>query len=371
MTRLFAASIVALLTLAVAPLPSAQAAEPPQQLILGTGTNLAHWLSQTRRQGAERRNFITEQDIADIAELGFDHVRIPIDEMQMWDEQGKRDEDAFATLHDGIRWSLDHGLKVLIDLHILRSHHFNAEEKPLWTDPAEQVRFIDLWRDLSAALRDYPVDRVAYELMNEPVADDPDDWNRLVARAFAAVRELEPERSIVIGSNMWQGAETFDDLEVPNDPRIILSYHFYEPFALTHYQAGWTDLKDYAGPVRYPGVIVTQDEYEAMSAEQQAPVERFAGREFNREVLVEMMEKPLRKARELGLPLYCGEFGVFENAPAADRLRWYRDILAIFEEQGVSWANWNWKSDQFGLVGLDGEPIPAVRDVFAEALGSE
>ncbi|MEJ2385735.1 MAG: cellulase family glycosylhydrolase [Xanthomonadales bacterium] len=351
MNRLVVLGLSALLALASAPF--AIGAEPPQQLVLGTGTNLAHWLSQTRREGAERRNFITEDDIVRIAELGFDHVRIPIDEMQMWDEQGVRDADAFETLHDGIRWSLDHGLKVLVDLHILRSHHFNAEDKPLWTDPAEQERFIDLWRDLSAALRDYPVDRVAYELMNEPVADDPDDWNRLVARAFAAVRALEPERSIVIGS------------------RIILSYHFYEPFALTHYQAGWTDLKDYTGPVRYPGVIVTRAEFDAMPKDQQAPVERFAGREFNRDVLVAMMEKPLRKARELGLPLYCGEFGVFNKAPAPDRERWYRDMLSIFAEHGVSWANWNYKSDQFGLIGLDGEPIPAVRDVIVEALRSE
>jgi len=363
--------VLAIALLALAGARPAPAAEEPSQLILGSGTNLAHWLSQTRRQGAERRGFITEQDIADIAALGFDHVRIPIDEMQMWDAQGKRDEDAFATLHDGIHWSLAHGLKVLVDLHILRSHHFNAKEKPLWTDPAEQERFIDLWRDLSAALHDYPVDRVAYELMNEPVADDPDDWNRLVAKAFAVVRALEPERSIVIGSNMWQGAETFDELVVPDDPRIILSYHFYEPFALTHYQAGWTDLKDYTGPVRYPGVVVTRAEFDAMPKDQQAPVERFAGREFNRDVLVAMMEQPLRKAKELGLPLYCGEFGVFEKAPAPDRERWYRDMLSIFAEHGISWANWNYKSDQFGLIGLDGEPIPAVRDVIAEALRSE
>lgn len=97
-------------------------------LILGKGTNLAHWLSQTRRTGEERRDFITEKDIAYIAELGFDHVRLPLDEHQMWDEEGNRDEVAFAILHDAIRWSLEHDLLILIDLHILRSHHFNVAE---------------------------------------------------------------------------------------------------------------------------------------------------------------------------------------------------------------------------------------------------
>ena len=117
----------------------------------------------------------------------FADVGPPIDEEQMWDEQGKRHEDAFEILHDAIRWSLAHDLKVVVDLHILRSHHFNAEDKPLWTDPAEQERFIDLWRDLSDGLHSYPLDRVVYELMNEPVADDPDDWNRLVPGRIASL----------------------------------------------------------------------------------------------------------------------------------------------------------------------------------------
>ena len=173
--------------------PLAGAAEHEQTpMVLGEGTNLAHWLSQTRRTGEARRQFIVEEDIAYIAELGFDHVRLPIDEQQMWTEDGERDADAFAALHDAVRWSLKYDLKILIDLHILRSHHFNAAEKPLWTEAAAQEKFIDLWRDLSSDLRDYPVDSVAYELMNEPVADDPDDWNRLLAKALADILEIGP-----------------------------------------------------------------------------------------------------------------------------------------------------------------------------------
>ena len=357
---LYSAVILFFLGLAT---PVLAADEAQGQVILGKGTNLAHWLSQTRRSGEERRNFITEKDIAYIAELGFDHVRMPIDEMQMWDEQGNRDEDAFEILHNAIRWSLANDLKVVIDLHILRSHHFNAEDKPLWTDPAEQEQFIDLWRDLSKALNGYPNDKVVYELMNEPVADDPEDWNRLVAKALAAIRELEPERTVMIGSNRWQGAETFDELAVPDDKHIILSYHFYEPFIFTHYKTSWNFMKDYNGEVRYPGISLSEEEFQALP-ESLGELERFAGKSFDKQVLLELMEKPLRRAKELGLPLYCGEYGVFNSVPDADRLHWYRDMLEIFEENGVSHANWNYKSDQFGFVGLDGEPIEVIMEAM-------
>ena len=339
-------------------------------MILGKGTNLAHWLSQTERIGDERRLFITEQDIAQISELGFDHVRLPIDEKQMWDEQGNRDEATFQIMHNAIDWSLKNDLLVLIDLHILRSHHFNATEKPLWTEPEAQEQFIALWKDLSAVLNEYPVDKVAYELMNEPVADDADDWNRLLAKAFEAVRTLEPNRTVVIGSNRWQAVDTFDELVVPDDDNIILSFHFYEPFLLSHYNTPWTALKGYTGPVHYPGVIVTQTEFDAMPEDQQAYVKDWVGREFNRQILEDMMEKPLQRAKELDLPLYCGEYGVFSAAPMPDRLRWYRDMLAILEKHNISSANWNYKSDEFGLIGLDDEPIEAIKDVLTTSIST-
>jgi len=303
------------------------------------GTNVGHWLSQSKSRGEERAAFITEKDIRFIDSLGFDHIRLPIDEEQMWDETGKRNEDAFALMKNCLEWCRDAGLRVIVDLHILRSHHFNAEVKPLWSVPAEQDKFIALWKDLSAFLRDWPIGMVAYEPMNEPVADDPEQWNTLLARVVDSLRQREPRRIIVIGSNMWQSATTFDKLKIPeNDTNIILSYHFYEPFYLTHYKAAWTQLKDFNGEVNYPGQIVLNS-----TVPDQQKV-------YNRDTLVKMMQKPLHLADSLNLPLYCGEFGVYLNYFPAAKLAWYRDMVSIFEEYDIAYANWNYKSGAFGIV---------------------
>ncbi len=331
-------------------------AEAYPKFTLGKGTNLAHWLSQSQRRGIDRGEFIQEKDIEFISGMGFQHVRLPIDEEQMWDEKGNRHEDAFRLLFNCIDWSIKNNLRVVIDLHILRSHHFNAKEKPLWTDPKEQDRFCNLWLDLSAALKHYPDSMVAYELMNEAVADDPEDWNRLIARCFSDLRKVEPGRFIVIGSNRWQSADTFDALKVPDDQRIILSFHFYEPFILTHYHASWTGLRDYSGPVHYPGIALSEEEFIAVPESQKNEVRRFMNRPFDKEIMTKMMAKPIAKAKELGLQLYCGEYGVLTGAPEKDRLRWYRDLISIFEELNIASANWNYKSDQFGLINNDGSP---------------
>jgi hypothetical protein len=78
--------------------PSAEAETFPGPLAAGTpngfavrrGTNVSHWLSQSRRRGEERRRFFTREDVAVVAKLGFDHLRIPVDEEQLFDEADAR-----------------------------------------------------------------------------------------------------------------------------------------------------------------------------------------------------------------------------------------------------------------------------------------
>lgn len=309
------------------------------------GTNIAHWLSQSSRRGEARADFFTRKDVAFIDSVGFDHIRMPLDEEQLWDENGSRHDSAFALLNNFMEWCMDYHLRVIIDMHILRSHYFDAAVKPLFTDPKAQDKFIALWKDLSKDLHQWPTGMMAYELMNEPVADDPEIWNKIVARAVDSIRSWEPNRVIVIGSNRWQSAQTFDQLKVPpGDKNIILSYHFYEPFFVTHYHASWTSLKDFQGTVNYPGQVVTDGT---------TPDEQ---RVYNRDTLIKMMRKPMRVADSLHLPLYCGEFGVIENTPRKVRLAWYRDMVSIFDQYHIAYANWNYKDGSFGIVDKDMKP---------------
>jgi endoglucanase len=186
---------------------------------------------------------------------------------------------------------------------------------------------------------EWPNTMLAYEFMNEPVADNPEQWNDLLARVADSIRSWEPERVMVIGSNLWQSVNTFDQLKVPsNDPNIILSFHFYEPFHLTHIGASWTRLRDFKGEVNYPGQIVVN----GVTDEEK--------RIYNIDTLEIMMRKPFHLADSLNLSLYCGEFGVIEKAPLEPKLAWYRDMVAIFEKNDVGYANWNYKAGSFGIV---------------------
>jgi len=320
---------------------------------LGKGVNVSHWLSQSDKRGEERLNYITQADFDTIAALGFDFVRIPVDEEQLWDSSGKKEAEAFRLLHSSIQWAIHAELGVIVDLHILRSHNFIAESNPLWTDPAEQEKLANLWRQLSAELNQYPNNRVAYEILNEAVADDPEDWNKLLNKVFAAIRVLEPERKIVIGSNRWQLPETFPALRLPeNDRNIILSFHTYLPILITHYRAPWVDFAEYDGPVNYPGRPIAPEHLDGLS-EKAMSVMGWANNYFTKDSLEKSIEPAIKVAKEMNLPLFCGEFGVYPKYISKDiRLRWYKDMCDIFNRNSIAYCHWCYKGD-FPIVDAD------------------
>src|SRR5690606_38103488 len=150
----------------------------------------------------------------------------------------------------------------IIDLHILRSHHFNvASSVKLFTDPAEEKRFAGFWEELSDHLKGHPEDRVAYELMNEPVAKDPEDWNRVARTAYNTLRAREKTRIIVLGSNRWNAVDQLPALWIPEDRNTIITFHYYLPMLVTHCRANWTDVGKYTGPVNYPGKPVSDVDF--------------------------------------------------------------------------------------------------------------
>ena len=320
------------------------------------GTNISHWLSQSEQRGEARRLHIQEDDFARLEELGFDFVRIPIDEVQFWDEQGNKLPEAWDLLNNALDWSKEHNLRAIVDLHIIRAHYFNAVNEDdkaantLFTSEESQEGLINLWRQLSEFLKDRSNDWVAYEFMNEPVAPEHEQWNQLVAKVHKALRELEPQRTLVVGSNMWQGHETMKYLKVPEgDKNIILSFHYYNPMLLTHYGAWWSPLcAAYKGKVNYPGVLVSKEDYDAAPAAIKEQLKPYTEEVWNIDKIREQFKDAIEAAKKYDLQLFCGEWGVYEPVDRELAYNWYRDVLTVFDEFNIAWTTWCYDAD-FGF----------------------
>ena len=335
--------------------------------LLENGVNVSHWLSQSPLRGEERRNLITKKDFDSIAAMGFDHVRIPIDEEQMYDENMNRNEEAFTLLNNAIKWSIENQLRVIVDLHIVRSHHFNDENatpNTLFQDKEAQEKVYSIWADLQKDLRKYPTDSVAYEFLNEPKAPSCNQWNEMVGEFINRIRKEEPNRYLVIGSNWWNSPGTIDSLSIPeNEKNVILSFHFYTPALITHYRAPWNDETNfYTGKVDYPGQIIKDTTcFEKYTEEQRMKLRR---QNFNVEIdsLYPFLAKLTQFTDSLGVQLNCGEFGAYPYyIDKETRLRWYNDVVGAFNRYNISSTHWCYKGD-FPVVNEDGSAneLPAI-----------
>ena len=327
------------------------AQKPAEKFEICKGVNIAHWLSQSFTRGEARAAYFTEADVKRIADWGFDHVRIPIDEAQMFDRDGNKDEEAFALLHQALDLCGKYGLRAIGDLHILRSHNFITTSNPLFTEEAAQEAFYECWRKLSGELKDYSTAWVAYELMNEPVANDPEDWNKIATRCYQVIRELEKDRVIVIGSNRWQSFDTAAQLALPEgDPNIILSFHYYSPMLLTHYQASWTEYRKYSGPVHYPGPCVTEEEMAGLPEAEQAAFGRWTKQSYDKARFKAEFSKVVEVAARYGIPVYCGEYGCLSPEVNDEaRYAWLTQTNEVFDELGIARAVWCYREGKGGF----------------------
>ncbi len=315
------------------------------------GTNLSHWLSQSRVTGEERRKHIQEDDFARLEQLGFDFVRIPIDEVQFWDEDGNKLPEAWELLTNAINLAEKHHLRVVVDLHIIRSHRFldNDNSNTLFTSEKSQQDLINLWYQLSDVLKGYSNDSVAYEFMNEPVAPEHEQWNMVVEKVHKALRQVEPQRTLVVGSNRWQDFETVKYLRLPEaDKNLIISFHYYHPMVITHRYARWTPVGQFKGKINYPGVLITQEDYDAAPEAIKEELKPFLTTVWNKDKIRADFKDAIAAAQKYGLQLFCGEWGVYEPVERDLAYKWYKDMIDVFDEFDIAWTTWCYDGD-FGF----------------------
>jgi aryl-phospho-beta-D-glucosidase BglC (GH1 family) len=298
-------------------------------------------------------SFMGEADLAFLAGLGANSVRLPFNYRHLEDDErpGELRPDAFRLLDQAIAWAKKHGLWVILDLHAAPGsqnegwHSDNAVGTALlWLHPHFRDRVRDLWVRIAERYRDEPA-VAGYNLINEPNAPTLDHLNRAYREWTAAIRAVDRRHVVFLEGNAY--SVVFDGLDEPFDGNTVYSSHNY---SLASFRA-----RRYPGPVG--GVHYDRARHEADLLRQ------------NRWLL------------EREVPAWVGEFGPIFDGPvdaptAADeaRLRVLADQLDVFNQHGHHWCYWTYKD--MGAMGLavpapDAEYVRRVRPFQEkkEALG--
>lgn len=320
------------------------------------GVNLGGWISQfSHFSKAHFDTFITEQDMKQIADWGTDHVRVPLDYEVIMEDDGIFKEEGFTYIDNCISWCKKYGLHMILDLHKTLGYMFDlgavANPDLFFEDVKLQDDFITIWRTLAWRYGKY-ADMLAFELLNEIVNPAYTQvWNEIAARAIKEIRTIAPDTYIIVGGVNYNSVAAVPLLDAPADDKIVYTFHCYEPFIFTHQRAGWVaDMPD-DFEMHYPASV---EEYrtKGQSIGQAAMGALFAEKvsSLGPAFFEALFKNAIDYAEKNNVPLYCGEYGVIDYAPAPDTLTWFQDIHAVFEKYGIGRAVWSYKNMNFGIA---------------------
>ena len=320
------------------------------------GMNLGGWISQCRVYETQHYDsFIKEEDIKEIASWGVDHIRLPLDYNVIEEEDGTPIEENYKYIDNCIEWCGKYNLNLILDLHKTAGYVFDDIEgsEGFFDNDKLKDRFIALWDKLAAKYAKYS-DRMAFELLNEIV--DPGvalKWNALAKRAMETIRKYSKDAYILVGGINYNSVLSVPQLDPPMDDKIVYNFHCYDPQLFTHQSAYWQDFMPKGFHTEYP---MTVEEYEKAVKDNHMP--DHTTEIFRRAGVADMgigffdaiFAPAIEYAKKMNAPLYCGEYGVIDQAPADGTVNWYKDIHAAFEKHGIGRAAWTYKEMDFGLT---------------------
>ena len=314
------------------------------------GINTSLWFAQSRDYSVEHlKTFTTPQDIALIAQMGFDHVRISVDPgpLMPWLYSGKP-TPFLDQLDSTVRDMLDHHLSVIIDIH--PSDEFKAQ---LFEGSNGVDHFVELWRALAAHYAPVDPDHIFFEILNEPEQNDPYRWMGVQATLAAAIRQAAPQNTIIATAAHYSGLPDLLVLEPLADPNVIYTFHDYEPFPFTHQGATWTTsaVQPEHG-IPYPSTPenIAPKLSEEPTLSGQLFLDQYGWDRWDAARIDNYIGYAARWSQLHHVPVYCGEFGSYGLvAPPASRVQWLHDMRVAFDKYHIGWAMWDYQTP-FGVV---------------------
>ncbi len=335
---------------------------------LRRGLNLSNWYSGTGDYSPSRLNaYMTVANMATIKRLGFDHVRLNVaPEFLIANATSSTlSPTAITRLDQTVNELTGVGLNVLLEMQPEESW-----KKLLTTDDGVE-NFLKLWTALASHYAGTSPDRMFFEVMNEPNGDRH-RWDIIQARAVTRMRSAAPRHTVIATAPLYDNIEGLLGVELVQDANVIYTFHDYDPMFFTHQGATWSSpvLASLRG-IPYPSSPETMKARIGQEPDERMRfvLQRFAWDHWDAQRVGMEVEAVSQWAKKHGVPVYCGEFGVYKNySGATSRVRWIGDIRKALEMRHIGWAMWDYNGN-FGLFTATRQNVEVVDQGVLQALG--
>lgn len=328
---------------------------------------------------------VTEADIINCKNMGFDHVKILLTPNHLMEDDGSLKVENMEYITEVVQYVVDNDFRCILCIHpegdfkmIYLKNLKNFEDLLVWY--GELAKYIG---------EHWDADTVALQLMTEPANNNMTvSWSWMSDRMWGAVRNVLPDHTILTSSDRWGNIEQLKYMSPASDSNLIYTFTTYEPYTIGWYYYGTTygnkDAWSYVHDIPYPveeGVDYTEAiEYaisdvpeslkEGIRTELWAYVKgEYDGRRtdmpnnydslYNRNWHF-LRAKSLDDWRQKyggNIHIMCVEFGCMDAATPsrlwdsagpsygitdAKRLEFTKDVIDSFEAYDIDWTYWSY-----------------------------
>ena len=236
-----------------------------------------------------RENYVAQADIDQIAEWGFNHIRVPFHYKQFYDSTGTETPMGYAIIDELITWCEPYNMYIILDMHCAPGGQNGGPISDsdgtarLWLEESNKELTIQIWKEIATYYSDNTLIG-GYDLINEPVLPGGvslEEFKQLYVDITNAIREVDTNHLLFIEGN-WYGTD-FAGLTPPWDENMSYSFHKYW---------GQTDLST--------------------------------------------IQSYINMRNNYGVPLWMGESGENSN-------HWYYEVFKLLEENNIGWNFWTHK----------------------------
>ena len=179
-----------------------------------------------------RNNFVSRTDIDQIAEWGFNHIRLPFHYKQFHTEDGST-PIGYEIVDSLLSWCEPYNMYVILDMHCAPGAQNGGPISDsdgiarLWLEEDKKELTVEIWREIAEYYSDNTLIG-GYDLINEPVLPQGvtlSEFKQLYIDITQAIREVDQNHIVFIEGN-WYGTD-FSGLTPPWDDNMSYSFHKY------------------------------------------------------------------------------------------------------------------------------------------------
>jgi endoglucanase len=249
------------------------------------------------------------------------------------------------------------------NMNLIVTYHFgvtrNLSEQEILSE-IERGKIV--WSNIIALFKGKGYNNLYFGLYDEPRTTN-EVWEYVNKTLMQALRPLDQNRIWIIGSNNYMNVNAFEHLQpIPNDSKVLYTFHFYHPYIFTHQGAPWDKEKAYIKGIPYPFVA---NEMPPMPAKARNTDMEYNYNNYYQKGNSAYLEGLIKVAHEWAVknqvPIICTETGTLKTIPEKYRNNYYKDVTELMKKYQIPLLVWDF-DQTLGILNKENVPLKSIND---------